>query len=118
MPHPQEGPGGRCCAIRLDALSFSRSPSGFGTQAWMPGISRMKFTQYFEAMRARPDCREILREWMEFVVLHPESEQVQSDGRIRRWARIEKAGSRYLRVVLLPDGETVHNAFFDRNYER
>src|SRR5947208_465610 len=25
-------------------------------------------------------------------------------------------GRRYLRVILLPDGETVHNAFFDRSY--
>jgi hypothetical protein len=24
---------------------------------------------------------------------------------------------RYLRVILLPDGETVHNAFFDRGYK-
>ena len=44
-------------------------------------------------------------------------EQVQSDGRIRRWARIDEAGGRWLRVVLLPDGETVHNAFFDRGFE-
>jgi hypothetical protein len=39
------------------------------------------------------------------------------DGRIRRWAQIEAAGGRYLRVVLLEDGETVHNAFFDRGFE-
>jgi hypothetical protein len=25
--------------------------------------------------------------------------------------------SRYLRVILLPDGETVHNAFFDRGFK-
>jgi hypothetical protein len=25
--------------------------------------------------------------------------------------------NRHLRVVLLPDGETVHNAFFDRGFE-
>jgi len=24
--------------------------------------------------------------------------------------------NRYLRVILLPDGETVHNAFFDRRF--
>ncbi|MEX2163494.1 MAG: hypothetical protein WD823_04530 [Sulfuricaulis sp.] len=33
------------------------------------------------------------------------------------WARIEEAEGRYLRVVLLPDGETVHNAFFDRGHK-
>jgi hypothetical protein len=47
----------------------------------------------------------------------PEREQVQADGRIRRWARIDEAGGRYLRLVLLPDGETVHHAFFDRSFK-
>ena len=46
----------------------------------------------------------------------PEHEEVQADGRIRRWARIPDADDRYLRVVLLEDGETVHNAFFDRGF--
>ncbi|MDY6979892.1 MAG: hypothetical protein SV201_08430, partial [Pseudomonadota bacterium] len=31
-------------------------------------------------------------------------------------AKIKEIDNRYLRVVLLPDGETVHNAFFDRAY--
>jgi len=48
------------------------------------------------------------------VVRNPEVEQIQEDGRIRRWSRIPEMQNRYLRVVLLPDGETVHNAFFDR----
>jgi len=42
---------------------------------------------------------------------------MQADGRIRRWARIEEAEGRWLRVVLLADGETVQNAFFDRGFE-
>ena len=44
-------------------------------------------------------------------------ERVQSDGRIRRWIRIPEMENRALRVVLLEDGETVHNAFFDRGFE-
>jgi hypothetical protein len=44
-------------------------------------------------------------------------EEVQADGRIRRWVKIEEMEGRYLRVILLPDGETVHNAFFDRRFE-
>jgi len=56
-------------------------------------------------------------EWIERVVNHPVKEEVQKDGRIRRWAPIEEMHNRYLRVVLLPDGETVHNAFFDRGFE-
>ena len=41
---------------------------------------------------------------------------MQADGRIRRWARIDAMNGRYLRVVPLPDGEMVHNAFFDRRF--
>jgi hypothetical protein len=29
---------------------------------------------------------------------------------------IEELGGRALRVILLADGETVHNAFFDRDF--
>ena len=56
-------------------------------------------------------------EWIQHVVEHPMREVIQADGRIRRWAPIEEMEGRYLRVVLLPDGETVHNAFFDRSFE-
>jgi hypothetical protein len=47
---------------------------------------------------------------------HAEREEVQADGRIRRWAKIPEANDKYLRVILLEDGETVHNAFFDRTF--
>lgn len=77
----------------------------------------MKFTQYFLSIRQRPDRARIAMEWIERVVMQPEHEWVQSDGRIRRWARIPEEDDRYLRVVLLADGETVHNAFFDRSFK-
>jgi hypothetical protein len=77
----------------------------------------MKFTRYFEAVRERPDRAEIQMEWIEKTVKAPIKEVVQADGRIRRWAPIAEAEGRYLRVILLPDGETVHNAFFDRGFE-
>lgn len=76
----------------------------------------VKFTRYFEIMRQRPDRSTIRLEWIERVVRDPDREIVQQDGRIRRWAPIQEADGRYLRVVLLPDGETVHNAFFDRSF--
>jgi hypothetical protein len=76
----------------------------------------MKTTRYFLATRERPDRATIRIEWIEQVINHPEREVMQADGRIRRWAKIEGAEGRYLRVVLLEDGETVHNAFFDRGY--
>lgn len=46
----------------------------------------------------------------------PVRERVQHDGRIQRWTLVAEAGGRPLHVVLLPDGETVHNAFFDRRF--
>ena len=76
----------------------------------------MKFTSYFLANRDRPDRRIIEQEWIERVVREPLRRAVQSDGRVRLWAQIDEADGRYLRVVLLEDGETVHNAFFDRRF--
>ena len=76
----------------------------------------MKFTQYFQAMRMRPDRAIIKLEWIQHVIEHPVKEVIQQDGRICRWAPIDEVEGRYLRVILLPDGETVHNAFFDRRF--
>lgn len=76
----------------------------------------VKFTQYFLHVRERDDRKGIRLEWIEQAISHPIREYVQTDGRIRRWARIPQAGNRYLRVVLLEDGQTVHNAFFDRSF--
>ena len=56
-------------------------------------------------------------EWIEQVIHNPLRAEVQSDGRIRKWARIAAMGNRALRVILLEDGETVHNAFFDRSFK-
>ena len=63
----------------------------------------------------RPDRSGILDAWIEGAVTTPVREVVQAAGRIRRWAQITKCDGRYLRVVLLADGETVHNAF-DRGF--
>ena len=76
----------------------------------------MKFTQYFLHMRQRPDRAKIKMEWIEEVIKNPDNTEIQSDGRIRRWKRIEEEG-KFLRVILLPDGETIHNAFFDRKFK-
>lgn len=77
----------------------------------------MKTTQYFLTLRARPDRGSIQDDWIQRAVTDPEREFVQADGRIRRWAKINEMEGRYLRVVLLEDGETVHNAFFDRGFK-
>ena len=51
------------------------------------------------------------------MVLNLYAQLVQEDGRIRRWGKIAESEDRYLRVVLLSDGETIHNAFFDRSFK-
>lgn len=59
----------------------------------------------------------IVDEWIQRAIDSPLAHYVQADGRIRRWGRVPEAGNRMLRVVLLADGETVHNAFFDRRFK-
>jgi len=76
----------------------------------------MKFTKYFLYIRQRPDRAKIKTEWIEETIKNPDFMEVQSDKRIRKWKKIKEKG-RFLRVILLPDGETVHNAFFDRRFK-
>ncbi|MEW6672506.1 MAG: hypothetical protein AB1427_12440 [Thermodesulfobacteriota bacterium] len=76
----------------------------------------MKTTQYFDYTRIRPDRASIREGWIMSVIEKPEKVEIQSDGRIKKWAKISEAG-KYLRVILLEDGETVHNAFFDKSYK-
>ena len=76
----------------------------------------MKCTQYFLHRRQRPDRARIKMEWVEETIKNPLYTEVQEDGRIRKWKKIEEE-DKFLRVILLPDGETVHNAFFDRSFK-
>ena len=69
----------------------------------------MEFTRYFLHIRNRDDRKNIRLEWIEQAISHPVREYVQA-------AKIPEAGDRYLRVVLLENGQTVHNAFFDRSF--
>lgn len=76
----------------------------------------MKCTQYFLFVRQRPDREDIKEEWILETIGNPLKTVIQSDGRIKKWKFIDKVG-KYLRVIILEDGETVHNAFFDRSYK-
>jgi hypothetical protein len=76
----------------------------------------VKCRKYFQAIRSRPDGAIIKDAWIRRVIESPEREDIQADGRVRRWARIDEREGKYLRVVLLSDRETVHNAFFDRGF--
>lgn len=75
----------------------------------------METTDYFrnDVMAKRPYIKP---EWLELALSQPLRREVQAeDGRIRHWVWIAELG-KHLRVVTLPDGRTVHNAFPDRRF--
>ncbi len=77
-----------------------------------------KVTPYFKNIRIIRKDRALIKDsWIQSVIDNPESTEVQYDGRIRLWGCIVENDCKYLRVVLLEDKETVHNAFFDRRYK-
>lgn len=75
----------------------------------------MKTTHYFatSVMARRLYLKE---EWIEYVLHNPIRKKTQANRRIRCWTFIAEVG-KYLRVVTESDGETVHNAFFDRRFK-
>lgn len=75
----------------------------------------MKFPRYFLFVRQRPDRAIIKEEWILKTINNPLKTEVQTDVRIRKWSYIEEMG-KYLKVILLEDSETVHNAFSDRSF--
>ena len=79
----------------------------------MPSEKQRLFSQC--RARKHPD---IQLEWVQQVLANPVKQATQADGRRVYWGNIPEAGGRALRVVTLEDGETVHNAFFDRNFYR
>ena len=75
----------------------------------------MKTTRYFDEQVLRKRTY-LQMQWCEEVVANPVRREVQSDGRIRHWGFVGDLELRALRVVTLEDGETIHNAFYDRNF--
>ncbi|MGD1861039.1 MAG: hypothetical protein ACFB0E_13835 [Leptolyngbyaceae cyanobacterium] len=75
----------------------------------------LKTTRYFDNFASQKHP-EVERAWIEQVLANPIKTEQQPNQRIARWGNIEEAENRVLRVITLEDGETVHNAFFDRNF--
>jgi hypothetical protein len=78
-------------------------------------MSELPITDYFRdnVLVKRPYIK---RDWCEAAVRDPIRKEVQADdGRIRHWMWVDALG-RYLRVVTLADGRTIHNAFPDRRF--
>ncbi len=57
----------------------------------------MKFTDYFRSTRNRPDRAFISLDWIQRVVDDPVREELQQDGRIRRWGPVAELDGRHLR---------------------
>ena len=74
------------------------------------------FTEYFEkaVLRKRPYLK---KEWCIRVLKNPIRSERQENSRQRFWAEISELEGRYLRVVTLDDGVTIHNAFPDRRFK-
>ena len=75
----------------------------------------MKTTRYFaeKVLVKRPYLK---MEWIERILSNPVKREIQPEGRIRFWGYVAEL-RKYLRVITLEDGETVHNAFPDRDFE-
>lgn len=79
-------------------------------------MAEIQFTDYFEneVLKKRPYLR---KEWCVFVLQNAVRSEMQEGNRIRFWAPIDALDGKYLRVVTLEDGVTVHNAFPDRGFK-
>jgi hypothetical protein len=73
-------------------------------------------TRYFreQVIIKRPYLKE---EWIESILKNPiKIVKQENDDRIRYWGYVKEL-DKYLRVVTLEDGKTVHNAFPDRDFK-
>lgn len=80
---------------------------------WVTGY---RFTDYFEkeVLRKRPYLK---KEWCIQVLVKPLRSEPQEKNRHRFWGEIEELDGRFLRVVTLEDGITIHNALPDRRFK-
>ncbi|HAO99072.1 MAG TPA: hypothetical protein DCQ83_03390 [Fibrobacteres bacterium] len=74
-----------------------------------------KFTEYFLKSRNKPGHVDQLTA-LEAIAnaIHHELQVLDKETRHSLVGMVEKHPGKYIRVILLQDGETIHNAFFDR----
>jgi len=77
---------------------------------------QVKYAEYFtdQVLRKRAYLK---LSWIKKAITKPEYKEKQHDDRVRYWVYIRELG-KYLRVITLADGKTVHNAFPDRNFKK
>jgi hypothetical protein len=78
-------------------------------------MTTLPVTDYFknDVLLKRPY---IQLAWCAKAIANPIKREIQADGRIRHWVFISEL-DKYLRVVTLEDGMTIHNAFPDRRFK-
>lgn len=74
----------------------------------------MKTDPYFEQSRSRHD---VTLKQVEEALRHEVACEMQDDGCIRIWGYSEEF-DKCVRIILLPDGETLLNAFRDSGFTR
>ena len=75
----------------------------------------MKVTRYFEEQILQKRTY-LTYEMCLQVIANPLKQETQEDGRKRYWGFIPEL-NKIIRVVVLEDGETIHNAFMDRSFK-
>lgn len=79
-------------------------------------MKEYKYTPYFEneVLRKRPYLK---KEWCIRIIENPVKSEPQEHNRIRFWGEVPELDNRYLRVITLEDGVTIHNAFPGRDFK-
>lgn len=75
----------------------------------------MKYTKHF-IEDVMPKRRYLDTELLVGIINNPIRREIQDDNKIKLWGYSSKH-NKYVRVILLEDGETIHTAFFDRNFK-
>ena len=83
----------------------------------MFNISMLNYTEHYlkETLAKRPYLID-KEAWLLQIIDNPVKKIIQENGRIKYWGYISKI-EKYLRVITLEDGITVHTAFPDRNFK-
>ncbi|MBT1450536.1 hypothetical protein KJ365_06540 [Glaciecola sp. XM2] len=76
----------------------------------------MQSTNYFKQKRLEPSQMHIKQRWIENTYLSPEFRLLQSDGRVSLFSKVSEMNNQYLRLILLKDGKTVRDAYFDKHF--
>ena len=76
-----------------------------------------RYTDYFSKTQKRSDRRNIKMSDVYSAIEHPEKIKVQDNNRISVWKFIPSE-KKYLRVITLKDGRTIHNAYYDRDEKK